>query len=140
MTIPLQKDIDWLEHHGVKGQQWGVRRAQKKQAKARNKALNKASRSKDFKEFEGTVDAARARRKGGAIKQERKAAKAQFHQDKAKVGSREARKILYEKRNKLSEEVAVSHQAKNGKEVAGTILAGAAIGVAYSLLLKSARA
>lgn len=40
MNHPLQEDIEFLEHFGVKGQQWGVRKAAKLNAKA-DKLSNK---------------------------------------------------------------------------------------------------
>jgi len=60
MTEPLKEDIDWLEHHGVKGQRWGVVRKANKNATATWKAghaANKKARSekrafkKEKKEF-----------------------------------------------------------------------------------------
>lgn len=40
MTI-LPEDVQWLAHHGVKGQKWGVRRAEKRAAKGPNRLGNR---------------------------------------------------------------------------------------------------
>lgn len=111
-------DAYFLEHHGVKGQKWGVRRA----ARQRNKALNKASRQTDRQKHEQTVQKARDRIQGGKQKAELQKAKAQFKTNKQELGSREARKILNKTREKHWNEQQVAQQAKNGKEVATALL------------------
>ena len=108
-----------LSHYGKKGMKWGVRRAQ-------NKALNKASRARDRQEQATSVQAARDRVKSGATKADFKAAKADAKSRKMEIGSREVRKAIAKAREKRYEEVEKSQQFKSGKEMAVTMLAGAA--------------
>lgn len=109
----------YFEHHGIKGQKWGVRRAARKQGRQ----LNKASRKKDAANFEKSVEKAREHFSSGKAQRNLKKAKAQFKQDKITMGSREARKILNKTREKNAQQAALSQQAKNGKEAATIMLA-----------------
>lgn len=128
MTI-LQEDEDFLEHFGKKGMKWGVRNPE-------NRALNKASRQKDKADYRAEIDTARDRVKSGAVKQELKDAKAQFQVDKKNLGSREARKILNDKRDSLYEEISTSNQVRDGKEAAASAVMAAGV----ALLVASLRA
>jgi hypothetical protein len=125
-VIITQEDYDgideFLEHHGVKGQKWGVRRAEKKAARQQNRMLNKASREKDIAQRNAEIDAARARFKSGQARADFLNAKAQFHQDKVTMGSREARRILNETKMKNIQDGQVAQQAKSGKETAAVVL------------------
>ena len=40
-----------LQHHGVKGMKWGVRRAKKKAERAANKEQEKAAKQKKFEKI-----------------------------------------------------------------------------------------
>lgn len=114
-------EIDaWFEHHGVKGQQWGVRHK-------RNRELNKASRQKDRAEIRTErakaaatqarqVDRARGQVASGKVKRDFQQAKADFKVNKREIGSREARKILNEHRAKKMEIIAKAQEARDGKE------------------------
>lgn len=118
----------YLEHHGVKGMKWGVRRSQ-------NRSLNKASRAKDRKQSDKDIDKARSRTKGTSraarlgfgdkgskSHTEFKRARTQYKADRAVMGSREARKILNKAREKRIDEIATSRQAKSGRETTFAIL------------------
>lgn len=91
---------DFLEHFGVKGMHWGVRRSSgEPSAGARNRQLNKASRAADKATQKTEVHAARARAFGGENKAKMAAAKEQYKADKVRIGSREAKKAF----NKVAE-------------------------------------
>ena len=117
-----------LSHYGKKGMKWGVRRAQ-------NKVLNKASRARDRQEQATSVQAARDRIKSGATKADFKAAKADAKSRKMEIGSREVRKAIAKAREKRYEDVQKSQQFKNGKEMALTMIAGAATSLVTGTLL-----
>jgi hypothetical protein len=129
------KQIDdyFLEHYGKKGMQWGVR-----SNRQRNRELNRRSRAKDRAKNTKEIERARARVKSGKTRNELQRAKNAHAGNKAKLGSREARKILNKAKNKHYEEVTTSQTAKNGKEVARNVLilggAFAAASVASAIL------
>lgn len=112
MTNDIDVD-DFLEHFGIKGQKWGVR----KEARAQNKALNKAGR-------QANIDRTRESFKSVSARNQFKNAKAQYHHDKIDKGSREARKILNKTRSNLGKDYATSQMAKNGKEIIGALAVG----------------
>ena len=118
----IDEDVEaFLEHYGVRGQKWGVRRKQ-------NRALNKASRQKDWEAQGKEVGEARANVKTGKTKKEFKQAKKEYKANKEKLGSREARKILNQAREKKYNEIDKSQQAKNKKEAAAILgIVGAVI-------------
>lgn len=130
-------DIDlYFEHHGVKGMKWGERHAVKKAARQKNRALNNQSRSKDRNEmaarsakqqasYTAAVDKARGRVASGKTKSDWKKAKAKYSADKARLGSREARKILQENRNKYDKDVNTARLARDGKEEMQRAIKGA---------------
>lgn len=111
-----------LDHSGVKGMKWGQRRS-------RNRQLNKASAKKDWAKQERDVSKAREKVKSGQLKVDRHKAKAQFKQDKIDLGSREAKKILAKKNEKINSTFMVAQQAKNKKETALILTAVGAITV-----------
>lgn len=53
---PLPEDIEFLEHHGVKGQKWGVRRQEKRVAKADKKFEKGVDSSTYFKVYNSMAD------------------------------------------------------------------------------------
>lgn len=107
---------DFLEHYGVKGMKWGVRRDMRK--------LNKASRAKDKAKRQSEIDAARKRLGSGKNKEALKKAKAQYKIDKYEIGSREARKLVDKHKEKIRSDYETSKQLKNGKEVALAMVIG----------------
>lgn len=137
MERASDEEVDaFLEHHGVKGMHWGVRnqvnrfqgrrQAGKKVAAARA-AREQAQFDKLRKKLRpgarklgraADIQRARDRINTGALKADKKAAKAQFRKDKQKIGRREARRILRSKKDRLASDVARSQEAKSGLEAA----------------------
>jgi hypothetical protein len=111
--------LEDIEHYGVAGMKWGVR----KERRARNKELNKASRKKDAEEHAKTVQAARDKIESGKAHTQYRKAKSQYAQNKRELGSREARKILAKERAKFDKTWNTSQQFKTGKEAAVAMLA-----------------
>ena len=92
----------YLEHFGVKGQKWGVRRTQRKERQAARNAQ---------------IDAARARVNSGKTRSEFEAARAKF-----KAQKKAGRKDLVTARRKASDEIAIARQVKSGSETTKVIL------------------
>ncbi len=107
----------YLEHYGKKGMKWGQRRA-----------LNKESRAKYWDKQKKEVLEARGKVASGQVKQESKDAKAQYKKDKVMLGSREAKKILRQKRVTLNETYAKSQQVTSRKGEAAVVAAMVGIG------------
>lgn len=119
-----------LEHFGIKGMRWGVRRDPRNVAsRARDRQGRRAARAAENRE----IDAARARLNSGQIGRDLKDAKTQFKSDKKTIGRREAKKKLYAARLKAQTEFEKAQTIKSGSETAiailgvvgGTVLAGA---------------
>lgn len=134
---------DFLEHFGVKGMHWGVRkgpdngvntRQLNRESRARDKAARQVLRAK----HERRVELARKRVQSGKLKDDLKKAKAQYKKDKHIIGRREAKKALNKVRNKNFMEVQKSREAKNGKEAAAAVLIGVG-GIALQALLTADR-
>lgn len=136
MLKPLDQDVAFLAHYGVKGQKWGTRRDRRKL----NRQKNRESAAKEEADRRNDIDKARAKVSSGQAKQDWKAAKSQYKTDKMNLGSREARKILMQKREKYDETFAKSQEVKTGKELAVKMAAGFAVAGAFALLKGAANA
>lgn len=121
-----------IEHFGVKGMKWGVRRDPRNVAsRARDRAARRAARADENRE----IDAARARLNSGQIARDLKTAKRQFKVDKKEIGRREAKKKLYAARLKAQTDVEKARTIKSGSETAIAILGvvgGAVLGSAVT--------
>lgn len=116
----------YIEHYGKKGMKWGVRQQFSKQ----NRALNKASRQKDLQKHEKEVKRARELTKSPTFFRNTsksalalKKAKSEHTENKMKLGSREANKILNKAREKHSNNIRKSGEYANGKEAAFGLIA-----------------
>lgn len=123
----------FLEHHGVKGMKWGVRKS-----KSELRDLNRASRQKDREARDKAIDKARARVSSGKTKANFKQAKQNYKHDKLEIGSREARKILNKARAKRTSDIETSQLAKSGKEKA-TALIAAGVSLATIVAMQAAQ-
>ena len=120
----------YLEHYGKKGMRWGTRSASPRSvARQRNKALNKASKAKERKENVRKIEKARASFDSGKADRELRKARQAHSANKTKLGSREARKILREAKQKHYNESTVAMTAKNGKEVTQNLLVAGGVGL-----------
>ena len=108
-----------IEHFGVKGMKWGVRRDPRNVAsRARDRATRKAAAADRNRE----IDAARSRLRSGETRATFKTAKRQFKEDKKTLGRREARKKLYAARLKKNSDIETANMIKTGGEEVGVIL------------------
>jgi len=127
---PAEEFVEnFLEHHGVKGMKWGVRKS-----RSELRSLNKASRKTDREKFDKKIDQARSRVSSGKAKARLKKAKADYKSNKLDIGSREAKKILNKEKAKYISDVETSQYAKSGKEraVAAT-LAGVSLAAVIAM-------
>ena len=108
-----------LEHHGIKGMRWGVRRDPRNVA---SRANDRAARRQANAVRDKQIDTARARLRSGQTQRTFKTAKKQFKVDKKELGRREARKRLYEARLKRQKDVDRANMIKSGTETTATIL------------------
>lgn len=113
----------FLEHFGTPGMKWGVRKNQAER-KARAEQF-KRTRKANAKRYERRVEKARANVKSGEPKAAMLRAKADYHVNKEVMGRKAARRVLYKARKKPYNEIQLSKQAKNGKEMAGQVLLAA---------------
>lgn len=134
MTVTDEEIDDFLAHYGVPGMKWGVRKGSSGRSGPSNRQLNKASRAKDRAKIDKQIDAARKRTqgttrlaklgigdKGSKSQTEFKAAKAKYKQDKAQMGSREAKKILAKAKETRVNDIRTARTAKSGKEAVAAI-------------------
>lgn len=134
----LVEDVDeFLEHFGAKGMKWGVRK--NKAERSAGRAMNKESRAKDRSKYDKDIDKARGRVSSGKTKQAFKKAKSEHAANKAKLGSREARKILSKAREKKYKDINTAQAAKTGKETAVVLgILGLAVGLHVAALSQRA--
>jgi hypothetical protein len=123
ITADMSGD-DILEHFGVKGMKWGKHTARPEGAKTRSelRSLDKASKLKDRADNDSAIDAARARVKSGATRQDLKDAKAAYKSDKQVIGKREAAKAYNAVKERSYADLAKSEEAKSGKEKVTAVL------------------
>jgi len=141
MTVPLQVDIDWLEHHGVKGQQWGVRR-QRRAGMLKKVGQGKGTRSEkiragmqvsalDLVRGKGFKGAARVRGERQVARNDRmKKGEASIKDRMAYIGGTRAQDILPTGKGPNN------HKAAIGASVAGVVL----LSVGMNVLSAGARA
>lgn len=142
---------DVLEHFGVKGMRWGVRkttsstgksnRQLNRESRQRDRASGKAARAAENRQRDREIDAARQRVNSGKTQRDFKAAKKQFKLDKKELGTREARKKLNEARAKRMTDFEKAESYKSGSETTAAVLGtvgGTLLGVAIPAALASA--
>jgi hypothetical protein len=111
-----------LEHAGVKGMHWGVRKNPEKAAqKAKLKELDKKSRARDNAVRDKEIDAARERFANTSRDRYLKA-KAQYKIDKTTIGKREARKKLDAVLAQNQKDFDTANMAKSGHETTVAVL------------------
>ena len=134
---------DALEHHGVKGQRWGVRRRSStgmtnhqlnKASRARDKARQKANNEAFKKSYNAEIDAARNRVNSGKTDTAFKNAKSRAKAQKREVGSRETRKAIAAAREKRNTDYSTAGLTKYGAERTGAILGAVGGAVAVGAL------
>jgi len=108
-----------LEHHGVKGMRWGVRRDPRNVA---SRAKDRAARKRSTTVRDKQIDEARTRLRSGETRRTFKDAKKQFKVDKKELGRREARKRLYKARLNKQNDIDKANMIKSGAETTGVIL------------------
>ena len=92
--------------------------------KSQSRTIQKNSKA-NAKRYERRVEKARANVKSGEPKAAMLRAKADYHVNKEVMGRKAARRVLYKARKKPYNEIQLSKQAKNGKEMAGQVLLAA---------------
>lgn len=134
----MSKESEELElfHYGVKGMRWGVSRApgsgkasraERKEKKAKLKALDKASFERDRADKKVSIERAREDIYSGKARAEYKQAKAKYKEERQVIGKREARKTLQKAADEYTKTWLTSQEAKDGKELVQQLLIGAAI-------------
>lgn len=160
----LESDVAFLEHYGVKGMQWGVRKAQSissnrqrnKESKARenttgnhqrariNASKNLITTGAKFKSDPSSAERsardkkivdARERISSGQTKLDYKLAKNKYKADVHRVGRYEARQILATAKTKKMVDIHNANQVRDGKEAVTTLI-GAVGSIALSAALK----
>lgn len=118
----IEEEI-YLEHYGKQGMKWGKRSGTSSKPVG-NRALNKASRDKDWSKQAKNVTKARELRKSGKLRSDWKQSKITYNRNKETMGSREARKILHKERTRINDLSNKSHEVKTRK---GQIAAAAGL-------------
>lgn len=134
---PIKEDVEFLEHYGVKGMKWGVvkdkyqtYKSDRRKRIIKELKLNDASRAKEkaaeainpAKTHAQKVDLARYKVNSGSVRRDLKDARRQYRIDKEKIGSREAKRILNEKRAESYATISKAEEARDGYEVAERII------------------
>jgi hypothetical protein len=115
---------DFIDHHGVKGQKWGIRQQHQ---------LNKASRKRERQRHAKQVQSARDRYDTSARSNYKKA-KAQYKIDKRTKGRASAMRTLQKTKDKNIADFNKGMEYKDGKEVATAIALGAAGAILYTAI------
>lgn len=109
---PAETFVDtFLEHHGVKGMKWGVRK--KKDPTSFKNLLSKEGRKIRNQE----ITKQRDRWESGETKAAYKQAKSDFKSNRTKMGFVRASLVLNEARNQKIRDVITASKAKTGKEL-----------------------
>ena len=128
MIIETNNLDEFFEHHGVRGQKWGIRNEQKAHLRSLNKTSKADTKAKRISE----IDAARAHFKSGNAKQDVKDAKAKYKADKMVIGKHAAKQTLLKTRASNNEQWAKANKIKDGKDLAKHILKAALISPEYA--------
>lgn len=131
----IEEDVeDFLEHFGVKGMQWGVR----KERRQRNRELNRASRARDIEKRDKEITKARKRLADSAYaNRSGREAREEFRANRLALGSREARRIRREQAETYYRDYDTATQTLSGRETTTAVIAGVGA-VAVSMLMSSA--
>lgn len=106
---------DFLEHFGVKGMQWGVRRAEKRAAKREAKQERKDAREAARQAHNASIQKSRDYFDSGKADTDLAKAREKYIRDSARIGKTEALKALRAAEDKYNREGDFAMAAKEGK-------------------------
>lgn len=108
---------EFIEHYGVKGMKWGVR-------KSRRLPVG----SKEARKRDASIDKARENIRTGKSAERLQRAKTAYRHDKVTLGKKEAKRQLNKAKLKNVQELQKSLTAKDGKEFTTMLIADLATG------------
>ncbi len=122
--------LEDLEHFGVPGMRWGVRRSStgktnhqlNKASRAKDKAQTRAEIAKENAQRDAAIEKARVRLSSGKTQADFKAAKRAHKSNKNELGTREARKKLNAAREKRDVDIHNANLIKSGAEATGHMI------------------
>jgi hypothetical protein len=115
----------YLEHYGVKGMQWGVRRENRRASRERNRKRNMTARTKaknagraNAKTHAQRVDEARRRIDSGDALADFGRAVLDYRRNRERQGSRAALDIIARAHREYGDDLRLSRQYRDGTEAA----------------------
>ena len=128
---------DYLVHHGVKGQRWGVRRRRNSEGKTNHQLNKEFKKSEKQRKIDG-IDTARKMIAEGDLKGWKRDALKNYFSERRENGSKAARAMLKNRIAFAHWKKGLAKSPKNGREFIAKMAIAGATAITVSYIMKAA--